>query len=167
MLYSTERLYVRLLKLSDLPEFTDLQTNPNVARYTMGKAQTPAECKADLEKVLNHYQANDGFRVWAVCLKASNELIGTVAIISTGDGNEIGYRFREKFWGNGYGLEATKGLIKYAFEKLNLPHLFAEVDERNPHSIAILDRTMKRVKSFWNEKDQTQDLLFELKNPNT
>jgi ribosomal-protein-alanine N-acetyltransferase len=162
MIYETERLYVRCLSNDDLPAFTDLQTNPKVAKYAMGKAQTTEEAKADLQKVLNHYKAKDGFRVWAVCQKSTDEMVGTVAIISNDEGNEIGYRFRESYWGKGFGLEATQGLIHYAFETLKLPNLFAEVDERNPHSIAILDKTMNRIKSFWNERDQTQDLLYKL-----
>ncbi|UKN01322.1 GNAT family N-acetyltransferase [Paracrocinitomix mangrovi] len=163
IVFSTERLIARQLIHSDFPDFYDLQSNPKVMLYTGQEAMGLGECERDFYSVINRYsEVENKFWVWAVCSKESNELLGTAAILINQSGNEIGYRFREKHWGNGYGVEITKGLIDHAFSTLNLSSVYAEVDQRNAPSIKILDATMNKVKAFWNEESQTNDYYYEL-----
>lgn len=162
MLMRSERLFGRELQLSDLNVFSDLQSNPNVMRFVGREAMNLDECKEDLLKVIQHYQLNDGFRIWGFFQNSNSEMVGTGAIISFEKGNEIGFRLREEFWGNGYGVEITKNLIRYGFESLNLDNLFAEVDQKNIHSVKVLDKTFGDRKSFWNEAFQSDDYYYEL-----
>lgn len=160
-LFETERLSINLLSESDIDGFIDLQSNPNVMKFVGAPAMTVAECQADLKKVIGHYKdKSSGFCIWGVYLK--KELIGTCAIISNKAGNEIGYRFREKFWGNGFGSELTKGLINYAFDILNMDALWAEVDVDNLASVKLLDKHMHRTDKVWNEHDNCWDYKYEL-----
>ena len=162
ILIKSERLYGRELQISDLPSFIDLQSNTKVMRFVGKNPMSAKECEADLENIIRHYKAQDGFRVWGFFQLADDQMVGTGAIISDNKGNEIGFRLREKFWGNGYGVEITQNLIKYGFEHLNLDNLFAEVDQKNIHSVKVLDKTISNKKAIWNEVFQSDDYYYDL-----
>ena len=56
------------------------------------------------------------------------------------DGNieiEIGYRLLDKYWGNGYGVEAARGCIRYAKEKTNSKSVISLIRPRNTPSIKV------------------------------
>lgn len=62
--------------------------------------------------------------VYAICLKETNKMIGTIEIHSYhGHKGEIGYVLNPAFWGNGYVPEAAKAIIVYGFEILQLKRL--------------------------------------------
>ena len=111
MIFNTRRLEVHYLKQDQLTAFHDLQSNPNVMRFTGQGVLDFQENTLDLKKVIGHYsEENNGFWIWGIFLKGEHELIGTCAIVTHSDEeNEIGYRFREKYWGNAYGIEITRG----------------------------------------------------------
>lgn len=161
-LFKTERLEIGNLVLADLDHFIDLQSNPNVMQFVGAPAMSKDECETDLNKVIGLYSdSKNGFCIWGVYL--NQELVGTCAIIQQDDANEIGYRFREKFWRQGFGSELTEGLIRYAFDDLQLNDLWAEVDVSNTGSVKLLDKYMHRIDKVWNESDNCWDYKYELK----
>ena len=160
-LFQTERLKVNYLNYRDLPYFQDMQTNPEVMKFVGAPAMTNKECEVDLQKVISFYdKKNAYFNVWGVYLE--NEMIGTCAIIQNNEGNEIGYRFRQKFWARGFGKEITKGLLSYAFNKLNVGSVWAEVDISNLASVSILDQFLNRIDKQWNKSDNCWDYKYSL-----
>lgn len=54
---------------------------------------------------------------------------------------EIGYWIGESYWGNGYGTEAVRLLVRYAFDELKLIHVYASVFERNKTSMRVLEKS--------------------------
>ena len=160
----TERLYFRPLQESDLAPFTDMQSNANVMRYAGEmKPMSTEECEKDLLRILDIYQKEPlHFRIWAVCLKKNDEFIGTGALITEDNKHEIGYRMREKFWGNGFGTELNNGILELAFDHYGFDEVWAEADQRNTASVKILDRSLKRIKAFFNEESKTDDFYYEL-----
>ena len=160
-IFKTERLTIRNLILSDIDNFIDLQSNSKVMQFVGSPAMTVQECEDDLQKLIRLYtEPGNGFCVWGVYF--NSEMIGTCAIIQNEDGNEIGYRFRERFWKQGFGNELTAGLVKFAFEDLNLKDLWAEADVSNLGSVKLLDRHMKRTEKVWNETDNCWDYKYQL-----
>lgn len=157
MIFETKRLLVRQLELNDLNAYTDLLGNIKVMQFTTGVALNKDQCETSLAKIIDYYTTKKDFRVWAVVEKSKGVLVGNCALIRTKKGlNDIGYRFREKYWGNGYGKEIAIGLIKYCFEDLKLSSLYADVDVLNRHSVKILDHTMDFVKEYYiKEEDCT------------
>lgn len=158
-------LTFRPLSWDDLEAFTDLQSNKNVMRYCGDmRPMTTDECRQDLERILTIYEKENPiqFRIWAVCLKGQNELIGTGALISANDKHELGNRIREKYWNQGLGKEINQGLLKLAFEHYQVDEVWAEVDQRNTASIKILDASLKRIKAYFNEEYQTHDFYYAL-----
>ncbi len=63
--------------------------------------------------------------------------------------------------GKGYGTEAEKLILKYAFEKLNLVKIYADTTTRNVRSIHILKKL-----GFEHIKDENEMCYFVLKSSN-
>lgn len=53
---------------------------------------------------------------------------------------ELGYCLASRAWGNGYMNEALHALLRYAFERLNLNRIEADIDPRNERSARSLER---------------------------
>lgn len=139
MIFETERLEVRLLVVSDVESYFELQGDPEVLKYAIGDAMSYEESKKDLEEVIKKYSIRENdFWIFAIERKIDNQFIGTIAYIKEANGDdEIGYRFIKAFWGNGYGLEVCKGMIEYA-KKIKLPKLIGYVVDENIASAKIL-----------------------------
>jgi RimJ/RimL family protein N-acetyltransferase len=158
-LFETERLKVRFLTFNDLTAFVDLQSNPDVMKFTGTPAMSAEACEINLKELIEHcYDPSDGFQIWAV--EFNSEMIGTCALIQNEKGNELGYRFRKKYWGQGFGSEITAALIEYALITLNQNSVWAEVDVDNKASVKILDRYLNRTEKIWNEQDKCWDYNY-------
>ncbi|MEM7783141.1 MAG: GNAT family N-acetyltransferase [Planctomycetota bacterium] len=142
MIFETERLHVRKLRSSDFDDFHQMQSNLEVMRYTSGIAYTADQNRDQLEDCIRKYSdPNNEFWVWAIIRKRDQQFVGTCAIVPSQQGPEIGYRFLENWFGNGYGHEICDGLILYAIESLGLTKIVAYVDEQNLASVKILDKS--------------------------
>jgi len=141
MIYQTERLLIRKLKSSDINPFHEMQGNEKVMRYTDGTAKTYEEDVIDLQRVIDFYEKpNNDFWVWVVERKKDNAFLGTVALIKDDNSNdEIGYRFLEKYWNNGYAFESMMGLIDYC-KQIGLKQIVAEVIVKNKASEHIIKK---------------------------
>lgn len=138
MFFETARLYTREIANEDLIMFCEMQSNPNVMKYIIGKPKTLEENHEEFRKIQASYQeADNQFLIMAVVDKQNNQFIGTCAVI----GNEIGYRLNECYWGNGFGKEILEGLIQFCFKIKALDHVTAIVSSKNTASVRILDHS--------------------------
>jgi ribosomal-protein-alanine N-acetyltransferase len=83
---------------------------------------TKAEVKELLDKYIGNYQKSNYYR-WAIILKENNECIGQIAYFLIDSNNhfaEIEYCIGSEFQCRGFATEATKAVIEYGFEKINL-----------------------------------------------
>lgn len=83
---------------------------------------TKAEVRELLDKYIGSYEKDDYYR-WAVIEKNSGECIGQIAFFLVDSKNhfaEIEYCIGSDFQNNGYATEATKAVIRYGFEHINL-----------------------------------------------
>ncbi len=165
-IFKTDRLVVRELNLEDFNPYFEMHGNPNVMRYVDGDVESEEECMINLKYVISQYSdPKKVLSVWAIVPKDGGELLGTCALVRTKTVNEIGYRFLEKHWGNGYGTEVTKGLIEYAFEEENLDKLTAYAVKENTPSIKILEKCgLSYVGEVFNRDHQEWDLEYEIEN---
>lgn len=53
---------------------------------------------------------------------------------------ELGYWIAEEYWGNGYATEASKMLIKHAFDYLNINEIYASYRIENTKSKRVLEK---------------------------
>ncbi len=118
-----------------------MQNSINVMRYVRGKAMTYQENKDELPSLIEKYNdpSND-FWIYAVEQKNDQSFVGTVALVKdTNNDDEIGYRFLEKHWNNGYGFEVVEGLILYC-KKMGLSKIIACVVDKNKASTKIIQK---------------------------
>lgn len=169
MLFETSRLIVRPLRFSDFDAYFEMQSNPNVHLYTCSPVDDSDAARTGLEHHIACYtKPNNNWWIWAIERKTDEAFVGTAAVINSdneivGNGPEIGYRFLERYWGNGYGSEICDPLIEYAFGQRGLNSVFATVDVLNVPSVKILDRCELRfVKQYLNQTDNCADRVYYL-----
>ncbi len=167
IIFKTNRLVIRHFDLSDKSNFFDMMGNPQVMNPIPLKALSKKESSKKLQELINLYQIKSDKKIWAINLKTSSALIGLCGLIINNDGeNEIAYRFREKFWGFGFGTEIAKGLIDYGFKELDFKLITADSYILNKKSIKIIEKFMCFDKEFYNQKDNCMDRRYKLTRTN-
>ena len=163
MIFETERLIVRKLVAEDLEAFHKMQSNPKVMQYTTGIVKDLDGHKIEIQELISKYDfVGNDFWIYAIVRKRDAVFIGTVALVKDNGNDEIGYRFLEEFWGNGFGTETCKGLIAYCkvnnFEKLTAYALNANIASQK-----ILEKlNFKFVKRQIAEDLQLSEIKYEL-----
>lgn len=163
MIFETERLLIRKLTLEDLEPFHQLESNSNVLKYATGEVKNHSENKIELLDLINRYQKHyNDFWIYAIERKSDHKFIGTLALVKDGIDDEIGYRFLEKYWRNGYGFEVCEGTISYC-KQLNFKKLVGYVVDENKASAKILEKlNFKIVKKFICEDLKLPETKYEL-----
>ncbi|WP_075341993.1 GNAT family N-acetyltransferase [Tenacibaculum agarivorans] len=165
MIFETDRLEVRYLKMSDIEGYYQLQSNPKVLQYATGEVTSYEKIKENLEEVIQKYNVVDNnFWIYAIERKSDQIFVGTVAIVKDENNeDEIGYRFIETYWGNGYGFEICEGLITYA-RKVGMSKLIGYVVDENIASAKILEKlNFKPVHKFVSKDIGLPETKYELK----
>ena len=111
-----------------------------------------------IERSSKSYRENQ-FGRFAVELKESGKLIGDCGILlSELDGkqeNDLGYIIHGNYWGRGYGTEAARASLDYAFKKLGLSRIAANMDVNNLASIKVAEKIgMKKEKEYLNKRNR-------------
>ena len=142
----TERLILRNFEEKDLNDFWEYVSMENVGPRAGWKAFTNKE-KAH-KSLLQEAKKPTQF---AIVLKGENKVIGSVELMNCRKekfsnlkieegAKEIGAVLSEKYWGNGYMPEAVKEVMRYAFEVLHVPVIYAEHAKANINSSRLQDK---------------------------
>jgi RimJ/RimL family protein N-acetyltransferase len=81
--------------------------------------------------------------LWTIILKDQNKMIGDLCFVGEPNENgevEIGYGTHEEFRGNGYMVEAVKGLIHWAADQPKIKAVIASTDKNNIASCLVLEK---------------------------
>ena len=124
-LQSSRLIYRELLQSDDEAMF-ELDSNPNVHLYLGNNPVTNIEqSRCYIKQVRVQYRTN-GIGRMATILKETGEFIGWAGLKLESNVNghdrfyDVGYRFIECYWGNGYATEAAQFFVNYGFEVLKL-----------------------------------------------
>lgn len=142
VLIETSRLLIRTFTINDAGLIYELNKNPEVTRYT-GDPITSIEHAAEvLEKTILPQYALYNHGRWAVHIKQDLTFIGWCGLKFRPERNEVdlGYRFLPAYWGTGYATEAAFATLKYGFEQLHLPRIFAAAELGNKDSWRVLEK---------------------------
>jgi RimJ/RimL family protein N-acetyltransferase len=169
----TERLILRDLRDEDLDGMFELDSNPAVHRYLGNKPITHIdEAKKNIDSVKQQY-IERGIGRWAVILKSTNEFIGWSGLRLNTEYNmngftkyyDVGYRFIERFWGNGYATESGKAAVDYAFNKMQLPELYGTTELENEASHkALLKIGLHYLEVFYFEQEDVNLRWYKIEN---
>jgi RimJ/RimL family protein N-acetyltransferase len=145
----TERLVIRRFRRDDAPAFVAYRSDPDVGRYQSWDGYTFADAEQfTLEMERLHPGVPGEWFQFAVADPLSDELLGDVALrVNVNDVGraELGFTFAPAHQGKGYATEAVRGVIAYAFDRLEVDTVYATTDARNDTSIALLERIGMRL----------------------
>ncbi len=141
----TERLILRDWRADDWDEFFRVTNTPAVMQWLGGVLDV--EGRAAQRARVEACQAANGFCFWAVERKADGALLGFCGLKRadapgssvTGE-MEVGWRFREDSWGEGYAKEAAIAAIDAGFEDFGADRIVALTVEGNGPSWGLMKR---------------------------
>lgn len=147
----TERLLLRGLEQGDFKDVCKLLQDDEVM-YAYEGAFNDQEVQNWLDRQFGRYR-HDGFGLWGVVEKGSNELIGQCGITyQEFDGKrvpEIGYLFKKEFWHKGFAIEAAVACREYAFHTLGFEEVYSIIRDTNIASQKVARRNgMQKVATF-------------------
>ena len=138
----TARLRLREFKPQDVDALQAVLGDP-VAMQFYPAAFDRLGVEDWIKRNLERY-ARDGFGLWAVLLKDSNELIGDCGcIVQDVEGRseiEVGYHVRRDLWGKGYATEAARACIEYAFSRLGAERVISMIRPENLQSRRVAEK---------------------------
>ncbi|AFM05252.1 acetyltransferase, ribosomal protein N-acetylase [Bernardetia litoralis DSM 6794] len=164
----TERLILNSLSYKDIPKITAYLQNPKISENVINIPFPYSEKDAIFWINLGN-QGRESKEVYnfAIRLKEDEKLnfIGAIGIRLDKKHNkaELGYWLGEPFWGKGFMSEATKRIIKFGFEILELNKINATHFLHNPASgkIMIKNKMIKEaeIKEHFKKGDIYLDII--------
>ena len=118
IILQTERLFLRKMNMDDYEALYAVLSDSKIMQhypYSFDEERV----RSWIERNMSRYTEN-GFGLWAVCLKATGEMIGDCGLtLQNIDGQmlpEIGYHIRRDQQRKGYAKEAAKAVLDWALK---------------------------------------------------
>ncbi|RJT96503.1 N-acetyltransferase [Arthrobacter frigidicola] len=153
--FETPRLRVRPFVAADAGAFTAYRAHPDVERYQSWSDYTIEQGRALIDSMHDLLPGVPGqWYQFALEERQGGALIGDLALKVDGaepSTAELGFTLAPEYQGNGYGLEAVRELLGYAFGTLHLRRLTAVTDALNYSAALLLDRVGMRREAYFHE----------------
>ncbi len=146
----TERLFLRRYAEKDKKHFVALFTDAAVMKYVGDGVLTAAQAEAFWQKLFEKLYPRN-FSIWAIFTRADSRYVGHTGIYprpAKKEDWEFVYFLSQDSWGKGYATEIARRVIAYGFEELNLPKVFATVDDVHSASIRVLEKAGMNFERF-------------------
>lgn len=138
----TERLVLRRLRMGDVGAYYErLGSSEAVTRYMLFNAHRDiSESVASIEKALRRYEAGKCYR-WGIALRSDDSIIGVIELLKFDEAANtcsFAYMLGADFWGHGYGTEALRAALGFAFSELKVDAVEADHFAENAASGAVM-----------------------------
>lgn len=149
----TDRLTFRYVTPDDAALLHALNHAPRVMTYLQRVPPTLDEVVTStipgrMQIAIDH----PGYGMWLAFSRSSGEFVGRFSLRPFGSEPgeiEIGYGLMPSFWGMGLASEASRELLRYAFEELNANRFVAITMFVNTPSRKVMERIgLKNVRTF-------------------
>ena len=142
----TQRLVLREMRSTDVERLHRIFSDPLLMRFwPVWSHEETAEWVA----VQVRRYAQDGFGLWAITFKDSDEAIGDCGLVRHEvDGTletDIGWHVLRAHWGQGYATEAALASRDYAFAQLGVERLVAQIHPENAASRRVAEKIGMRL----------------------
>lgn len=148
---STKRLLLREIGRDDLPALGRIYSDDKCMRY-YPSIKSPSEIDAWFETLAFQSYAQNGFGLWAMVDRVSNEVLGDCGITlqetPAGTEPEIGYHLWREFWGKGFASEAALACRGYALGPLGFERVVSITSPENIPSQAVARRVHDRLEIY-------------------
>jgi RimJ/RimL family protein N-acetyltransferase len=139
----TNDLYLRPLGLADAKAMFAMLSDAQSMKYWSDPPITHVD---EAIKVLQEDVESDArgdSLCWAVMLKSRDKMIGKSILFQFSPTNrraEIGFILNREYWRQGLMQQTLEAVIDFAFKRLDLHRIEADVDVENTGSLAILEK---------------------------
>lgn len=138
----TERLILRKTTIEDFEEFFYIQLNPKLRKYlgTTKIGNNPEKNRKYFSE--DRYNELDYYR-WTIEKKEDNKILGTIYLnIHSEKARTAGidYWIREDEWGKGYTTEASKKVLEFAFDVLNINRIESCGSKNNTGTWKVMEK---------------------------
>ncbi|MEO6346930.1 MAG: GNAT family N-acetyltransferase [Aquaticitalea sp.] len=157
----TNRLLIAKMTLKDAPFMLELLNTPNWLKHIGDrKVKTVEEAETYLKNGILKSYKESGFGFYKVLLKAkNNKIIGICGLVKREqfEDVDIGFAMLPEYERQGFGMEASLEIMKFAEQKLKLQRVIAITTQTNSNSIKLLEKLgltyEKRIKPFDDGKE--------------
>lgn len=143
----TPRLRLAPFRSDEAGLLHQLWMDPGVRRYLWDDQVIPPEQTAEILTKSEELFRQHGYGLWAVRLRLRNgppsgDLAGFAGFWHFRDPPELELIFglAPAAWGLGLAVEASRALLRYAFEELGFPEVRASTDAANQASLRVLEK---------------------------
>jgi RimJ/RimL family protein N-acetyltransferase len=163
----TARLLMRPVADDDLDAIAALYADADVMRYIgLRGPLTYEQTRERVAFMVDHWRKH-GFGMWSLRLKDGGEFVGRCGLRTMDNTTEIelGYTLARAFWGRGYATEASRAVVRHAFDTLKLKRLVAIADPANTASVNVMKKlgmAFERVGHYYG----SECVLYALAPPN-
>lgn len=141
--FESERLEMVDWTLDDAAAAYAIYGDPEVTAGLSGDpVPNVAAMRERLAKIEEKYAGLEPFGFWAIRVKQTRELVGSVILqpLPEHEEIEVGWHLGQAYWGFGYATEAGRATLAYGFEVAGLKEIYAVVRPWNERSIAVTRR---------------------------
>ena len=156
---NTDRLYLKKINIADaLQMYNNFASDDRVSRYMSWESFKTSE---DTEKWLLEWQEEykkDDTYYWGIYLKPSNEIIGTVYLLTEDSIAKVGslsYCIGYTYWGNEYTCEAIKAIINFAFTNIGYNRVEAYHAKSNTQSARVMQKAGMKLDGTLRQRCKT------------
>lgn len=138
----TERLTFRRTSNEDIDEFFFIELNPKLRKY-LGPTKLGNNITKNREYFDESKYENKDFYRWTIVKKEDNKVLGTIYLNIHDEKAKtagIDYWIREDEWGHGYITEASKRILEFAFDTLNLNRIESCGAKDNPGTWKVMEK---------------------------
>ncbi|MBQ3002794.1 MAG: GNAT family N-acetyltransferase [Clostridia bacterium] len=144
----TPRLRLRKLRLDDASlYYSRIGSRQEITKNMLWEPhRTPEESEASIRKALQRYSRGSCYR-WAIAMKDDDSIIGIIELLrfDTADSScSFAYMLCPEFWDMGYGTEALRAVIAFAFSRMEVQRIEADHFADNPASGAVMRKAGMR-----------------------
>jgi RimJ/RimL family protein N-acetyltransferase len=150
----TERLDLEPVTDQHLPLLVELNSDPQVMAFILGRAATPEETYAEWRRRLDHQSDETrGLGYWAgyhqdvfVGWWSASSFEGRPGLAG------LGYRLRREAWGRGLATEGAQPMLAQAFADPGVETVVASTMAVNSASRRVLEKIGLRHTETWHEQ---------------
>lgn len=139
---TTENLVLKRYESIDENDFIRLFTDAAVMKHVGDGVMTAEQARAFWRKLFEKLYP-ENFNIWAVLSKKNSKYVGHAGIYprpTSKNDWEFVYFLKQSEWGKGCATEIAGAIIKFGFEELNLPEVFATIDDDHAASIRVAEK---------------------------
>jgi RimJ/RimL family protein N-acetyltransferase len=144
VILETPRLLLRHQVIEDLAALWALYCDPEITKYIPDAPRSYQEAREELEWHMHGHPRHHELGLWATIHKGTGKFIGRCGLLPWTIGGqrevEVAYMLAREYWGQGLGTEAARGILDYAFKKLNLTRLICLIDPENIASQRVAEK---------------------------